>query len=73
MWYYKVITAILLFPWSLALLMVAASVRHRGPRTSRVILLPSVPLETPKGMPLGLPEPSPALSTPLEISAPLAL
>lgn len=67
MWYYKVITVILLFPWSLALLMVAASVRHRRPRTARVIVLPSAPLETPQSMPLGLPEPSPALPTPLDV------
>jgi len=66
MWYYKVITVILLFPWSLALLMVAASVRYRRLRTARVIVLSSAPRETPQGMSLVLPEPSPALSTPLD-------
>jgi len=66
MWYYKVITVILLFPWSLALLMVAASVRYRRLRTARVIVLSSAPRETPQRMSLVLPEPSPALSTPLD-------
>jgi hypothetical protein len=70
MWYYKVITGILLFPWSLALLMVAASARHRRPREARSIVLPPTPIETPQGAPLAVPQPAPAPLDPPGILSP---
>ncbi len=70
MWYYKIVIGILLFPWSLILLMVAASARRRYLQRARVILLSPPPLETPQAMLLTLPEPAPALSADLDASSP---
>ena len=70
MWYYKVVIGILLFPWSLILLMVAASARHRYLRKARVIFLPPDALQTAPVLPLTLPEPAPALSADLDTSSP---
>ena len=70
MWYYKVVIGILLFPWSLILLMVAGSARLRYTRKVRVIFLPSATLQTTPVLPLTLPEPAPALSAHLDASSP---
>ncbi|MCI0370165.1 MAG: hypothetical protein L0214_01985 [candidate division NC10 bacterium] len=56
MWYHKVVIGILLFPWSLIILMVAAA-RLRYARKARVLVLPPTPLETAPALPLALPEP----------------
>jgi hypothetical protein len=71
MWYYKVVIGILLFPWSLILLMVAGSARLRYARKARVIFLPPATLQTAPVLPLTLPEPpAPALSADLDASIP---
>lgn len=70
MWYYKVVIGILLFPWSLILLMVAGSAGLRYARRARVVLLPSAALQTAPILPLTLPEPAPALSADLDASTP---
>ena len=70
MWYYKVVIGILLFPWSLILLMVAGSAGLRYARRARVVLLPSAALQTAPVLPLTLPEPAPALSADLDASTP---
>jgi len=70
MWYYKVVVGILLLPWSLILLMAVGAARHRYARKARVIVLSPTPLETAAAMPIGLPEPAPAYSTDLDVSAP---
>ncbi len=70
MWYYKVVIGILLFPWSLILLMVAGSAGLRYARRVRVVLLPSAALQTAPLLPLTLPEPAPALSADLDVSIP---
>ena len=70
MWYYKIVIGILLFPWSLILLMVAGSARLRYSRKVRVIFLPPAALETAPALPLAFPEPAPALSADLDASSP---
>jgi len=65
MWYYKVVIGILLFPWSLILLMVAGAARLRYSRKARV-------LETAPALSLALPEPAPPLSADLVASSPTA-
>lgn len=70
MWYYKVVIGILLFPWSLILLMVAGSAGLRYARRARVVLLPPAALQTAPVLPLTLPEPAPALSADLDASIP---
>ncbi len=72
MWYYKVVIGILLFPWSLILLMVAGAARLRYSRKARVIVLPPTPLETAPALSLALPEPAPPLSADLVASSPTA-
>ncbi|MCI0372459.1 MAG: hypothetical protein L0214_14075 [candidate division NC10 bacterium] len=68
MWYYKVVIGILLFPWSLILLMVVGSAGLRHARKARVIVLPPAALETAPVLPLALPEP--ALAAELAASSP---
>ncbi len=58
MWYHKVVIGILLFPWSLIILMVAGAVRLRSARKPRVIVLPPALLQTAPALPLSLPEPA---------------
>ena len=70
MWYYKVVIGILLFPWSLILLMVAGTAGLRYARRARVVLLPSAALQTAPVLPLTLPERAPALSADLDASTP---
>ena len=70
MWYYKIVFGILLFPWSLILLMMAGSARLRYARKARVIFLPPATLQTAPVLPLTLPEPAPALSADLDASSP---
>lgn len=70
MWYYKVVVGILLFPWSLILLMVAGSAGLRYARRARVVLLPPAALQTAPVLSLTLPEPAPALSAGLDASTP---
>jgi len=71
MWYYKVVIGILLFPWSLILLMVAGTAGLRYARRARVVLLPPAALQTAPLLPLTLPEPpAPALSADLDASIP---
>jgi len=65
MWYYKVVIGILLFPWSLILLMVAGAARLRYSRKARVF-------ETASALSLALPEPAPPLSADLVASSPTA-
>ena len=65
MWYYKVVIGILLFPWSLILLMVVGSARLRHARKAMV-------LETAPALSLALPEPAPALAAELAVSSPTA-
>ena len=65
MWYYKVVIGILLFPWSLILLMVAGAARLRYSRRARVF-------ETVPALSLALPEPAPPLSADLVASSPTA-
>lgn len=67
MWYYKVIAGILLFPWSLIVLMVLGSARHRLALKGRQLVLPATPLEYTPAIPLALAEPAPALSPDLEV------
>lgn len=70
MWYYKVVIGILLFPWSLILLMVAGSAGLRYARRARVVLLPPAALQTAPVLSLTLPKPAPALSADLDASTP---
>ena len=65
MWYYKVIAGILLFPWSLIVLMVLGSARYRLARKSRQLVLPAASLKYTPALPLALAEPAPALSADL--------
>ena len=66
MWYYKLVIGILLFPWSLILIMVVGAARVRYGRETRVIVLPTGPLPAP--VPVPVPESAPLLSGDLETS-----
>ena len=66
-WYYKVVAGILLFPWSLIVLMLVGSARHRLARRRRQLVLPAAPVEYTPAIPLPLAEPAPALSAELEV------
>jgi len=72
MWYYKVVIGILLFPWSLILLMVVGSAGLRRARKARVIVLPPTPLPAAPALSVALPEPAPALAAELAASSPTA-
>ena len=70
MWYHKIVIGILLFPWSLIILMVVGSARYRYARNARVIVLLPAALQAAPAMPLALPEPAPAFSANLNVSTP---
>lgn len=68
MWYYKVVIGILLFPWSLILIMVVGTARLRYARRLRVIVLPTGAFPAPLRLPVPVPEPAAVLPGDLETS-----
>lgn len=58
MWYYKVVIGILLFPWSLILVMVVGAAGLRYARRPRVIVLPTGSRPAPSPLPVPVPEPA---------------
>lgn len=68
MWYYKVVIGILLFPWSLILVMAVGAARMRYARRPRVIVLPTGSLPAPSPLPVPVPESAPVVPGDLETS-----
>lgn len=55
MWYYKLVIGVLLFPWSLILVMAVGAAKLRYTRRPRVIVLPTGSLAAPSPVPMSEP------------------